>query len=117
MDYVKTGTNRELAPIDSDWLYVRTAALARKIYLRPHVGVGLLKELYGGKHLNGVRRGHHGHGSGKVIRYCLQQLEKIGVVKKDKKVELKKGSRVISKEGLTDLNRVATQMVLENLKK
>ena len=117
LDFVKTGKTRELAPIDSDWLYVRTAALARKIYLRPHTGVGLLKEFYGGRHLYGVSRSQHDSGSGKIIRYCLQQLEKIGVLKKDKKHELKKGSRTISKEGQIDLNRLATQIVLEKVHK
>merc|ERR1712100_1014026 len=35
-DYCKTGTHKELAPIDPDWMYVRAASIARKIYLRRH---------------------------------------------------------------------------------
>jgi hypothetical protein len=34
VDVVKTGTGKELAPYDADWFYIRTAAVARHIYLR-----------------------------------------------------------------------------------
>jgi small subunit ribosomal protein S19e len=86
--------------------------LARKVYLRPHVGVGALKHWFGGKQRRGVRPNHHREGTGKVIRYCLQQLEKIGVLKKDKRgAELKKNSRIITREGQVDLNRIATQII------
>ncbi len=66
-----------MAPLDADWLYIRAAALARKVYLRGHLGVGTLQHIYGGKQRFGVRRNHHETSSGKIIRYCLQQLEVI----------------------------------------
>ena len=51
--------------------------------------------------------------SGKVIRWGLQQLEKLKVIKKDKKGdELKVNSRILSKEGVKDLNRIATEVAL-----
>jgi len=109
-DYVKTGVGRELPPSDSDWLYIRIAALARKVYLRNHIGVGTLKHIYGGKKRFGVRRPHHITGSGKIIRWGLQQLEKLDIVKKDKKSEMKKFSRVITEPGQRDLNRIANQV-------
>ena len=37
--YVKTGASREIAPHREDWFYVRCATLARKIFLKPCVGV------------------------------------------------------------------------------
>ncbi len=91
--------------------------MARKIYVRPHSGVGILTQLYGGVQHKGVMKRHHATGSGKIIRYCLQQLEKIGVLKRDKKHDLKKLSRFVTKEGQTDLNRIATQVALDSLKK
>ena len=66
-----------MAPLDADWLYIRAAALARKVYLRGHLGVSTLQHIYGGKQRFGVRRNHHETSSGKIIRYCLQQLEVI----------------------------------------
>ena len=71
MDYVKTAKGRELAPYDDDWLYVRTASLARKIFLRGNVGVGTFIDIYGKKTRNGVVKSHHGQASAKIIRYCL----------------------------------------------
>jgi len=90
---------KDLAPHSDDWLYVRAAALARRVYLTGHVGVGRLTHLMGAKARNGVARNHHGRAGSKIIRFCLQELERIGVVKKDKKHDLRKKSRVISSQG------------------
>ena len=32
---------------DPDWLYVRTASMVRKIYIRKGMGVGAFKKVYG----------------------------------------------------------------------
>lgn len=37
-DLVKLGKHKELAPIDPDWYYVRTASIARRLYIRSPVG-------------------------------------------------------------------------------
>ena len=71
LDFVKSSCKKELAPYDQDWLYVRAAAIARKVYLRHNIGVGALKNLYGGKWRRGVRTPRHAACSKKVIRYCL----------------------------------------------
>jgi len=47
-DMVKTAAFKELAPTDPDWFFVRTASLARRIYLRPGSGVGKFRKVYGG---------------------------------------------------------------------
>ena len=79
-DIVKTGVHKELAPYDPDWYFVRagmsskvsptsissitrrdsaskyhtlsymSAAVVRKIYLRPGTGVGALKKRFGGNY-------------------------------------------------------------------
>merc|ERR1719375_741194 len=71
VDYVKTAHFKELAPRDPDWLYVRAAAIARKLYIRPGSGVGALTRSFGGKYRNGTCRNHRSTASGKVIRYLL----------------------------------------------
>ena len=71
-EYLKTGYSREISPHDEDWFYTRAAALARKMYLRPGLGVGALRHIFGKNGRNGHRRNHHTKGSGKVIRYALQ---------------------------------------------
>ena len=45
VDLVKTGNGREVVPNDEDWFYVRAAAIVRKIYLRPQLGVGRMAHI------------------------------------------------------------------------
>merc|ERR1711972_457426 len=84
-DVVKTAKYKELPPNDPDWLYVRTASMVRKIYIRAGMGVGAMRKVYGGQ----LRRG-----TGKIARYILQQLEEMGLVEQDDN-----GGRRITKEG------------------
>lgn len=91
----------ELAPTNPDWYYIRAASIARKIYLRPHTGVGGLAKNYGGKERRGARTEHHKNANTGLIRHILQQLEKIGVVAVDGK------GRVITSQGQQDLDRIA----------
>ena len=38
-DVVKLGKAKELAPINPDWYYVRTASIARRLYIRSPAGI------------------------------------------------------------------------------
>merc|ERR1711879_1139479 len=42
-DIVKTAKFKELPPNDPDWLYIRTASMVRKIYIRAGMGVGAFR--------------------------------------------------------------------------
>jgi small subunit ribosomal protein S19e len=106
VDLVKTGTNRELAPYDPDWFYVRAASIARHVYLRKGTGVGGLKKKYGGAIDRGTRPSHHRDSSGSIARKVMQALEKISVLEMDPK-----GGRKISPDGQKDLDRIAQQIV------
>merc|ERR1711953_1535658 len=74
-DLVKTGHFHELAPYDEDWFYTRAAAIMRKLYVKPTVGIGRLANKFGGKQRNGVARKHHAKSSRGVIRACMKALE------------------------------------------
>lgn len=39
VDLVKLGKNKELAPINPDWYYVRVASIARRLYIRAPAGL------------------------------------------------------------------------------
>ncbi|CAI7767383.1 unnamed protein product [Closterium sp. NIES-53] len=101
-DIVKTGTYKELAPYDPDWYYIRAASMARKVYLKPGVGVGAFKKIYGGPKNNGSRPSHFCRSSGSIARHVLQQLESIGIVEQDAN-----GGRRITSDGQRDLDRIA----------
>jgi small subunit ribosomal protein S19e len=84
VDVAKTGRGRELAPYDEDWLFIRASAIIRHLYIRPDQGVGALRNVYGNKKRRGAAPGHHVKASGGLIRYCLQQLESLGLLEKTK---------------------------------
>lgn len=103
VEYVKTGTHKELAPYDADWFYVRAASIARHIYVRPGVGVGALNCVHGGPKNRGSRPSHHRDGSGSINRKAIQALEKLRLLEKSSN-----GGRKITVEGQRDLDRIAT---------
>jgi small subunit ribosomal protein S19e len=101
-DTVKTGVHKELAPYGDDWYYIRAASIARKVYLRPGIGVGQLQKWYGGAYRRGARRQHFREASAGIIRSVLIQLEEMKVVEK-----VSGGGRRASVVGQQDLDRIA----------
>jgi small subunit ribosomal protein S19e len=83
--FVKTGVQKERPPEDADWWYMRSASILRRLYVDGPVGVEKLRSRYGGLHRRGHKPAHFAKGSGKVLRVILQDLEKVGYVKKEKK--------------------------------
>ena len=108
-DIVKTAKFKELPPNDPDWLYVRTASMVRKIYIRAGMGVGAFRKVYGGQKRRGVCTNVFAKGSGTIARYCLQKLEEMGLVEQDDN-----GGRRITKEGQRELDTVAVQAAAED---
>lgn len=108
--FAKTGANKELAPDNADWWYVRCASVLRRIYIDGPVGVSRLRSFYGGKHRNGVKPMHFSKGSGSVIREALQQLDKAGLVKPQKI------GRIISPQGQSFLDDAANEVKQELVK-
>ena len=99
--YVKTGVSRERPPENPDWWYVRGASLMRRIYLDGPVGVSRLRSYYGSLQRRGHKPSHFARAGGKVIRTLLIDLEKAGLISKDKK------GRVLTKEGKLFINSAA----------
>ena len=101
-DTVKTACFKELAPYGDDWYYIRAASIARKVYLRPGVGVGMLQKWYGGTYRRGARTEHFRKASAGVIRSVLIQLEEMRVVE-----QMESGGRRVTTVGQQDLDRIA----------
>ena len=108
VDYVKTSPAKELAPYDPDWFYIRCASIARKVYLRPGTGVGALTKVYGSNYRRGTRSEHFRKANSGMLRYMVQQLEKVKVIEQSGK------GRKISKIGQQDLDRIAAQVRSSN---
>merc|ERR1712072_1612771 len=103
---VKTSKAHELGPTDPDWYYVRAASVVRHVYLRPNVGVGAVRKIYGGTKRNGTRPNHFCLSSSNVARKVMQSLEGINLVTKDVN-----GGRTIAPTGRRDMDRIAGHCV------
>jgi small subunit ribosomal protein S19e len=115
IDVIKSGPNRYLAPNDpAEWIFIRAASLLRKLYITSKgLGVGAFTAHYGGKYERGCQHNITRKSSGKVIRYCLQQLESM------KLVEVMKVSYGESKANTTDGRRMTKKghQEMDNLSK
>merc|ERR1712137_468605 len=80
VDIIKTGHHRELEPYNPDWYFVRMAAIARKVYLRPRIGVGALAHWFGGAKNRGAAPQRFQKAARGVLRHILTQLENNGVI-------------------------------------
>lgn len=101
---VKSGSHAERVPEQEDYWFLRCGALLRTLYLNSEsVGVRRLRNKFGGRIVHTVSRSHHRKAGGKGIRLALQQLEKAGLVKKEKV------GRVLSASGRKLINKVALQ--------
>ncbi|MGD0250432.1 MAG: 30S ribosomal protein S19e [Thermoplasmata archaeon] len=100
--FVKTGVHKQRAPMQTDWWYLRSASVLRKIYLKGHVGVTRLSAEYGGKRDRGSAPYHARTGSRAVLREIVQQLEKSGLVQ-----PYKTQGRRVSPEGEKLLSAVS----------
>merc|ERR1712084_23849 len=107
-DFAKTATFKQNAPADDDWFYVRTAAIARQLYIKGTVGTGRMATIYGGAANRGFRPSHTYKGNGHIARLAFQQLESMKLVEKADK------GRKLSKEGQRDMDRVAATLVKSN---
>ncbi len=103
--FVKTGPHRERAPDNENWFFERMASILYRIYKQGPLGTESLRTYYGGKRRRGVKRPHFRKAGGKIIRACLQNLEKQGLIKKGKK------GRVITGKGQAYLNRKAKEAI------
>nr|UXY87918.1 40S ribosomal protein S19 [Cryptomonas curvata] len=85
LNIVKTGIHRKNSPRDIDWFFLRLASLARKFYINKQKGIGSLKKNYGKKKKRGTKPAKKRLSGGKIIRFALQQLEKLKIIQKNDK--------------------------------
>ncbi len=121
--FIKTGFSREIAPYSEDWFYIRCASLARKLFLRPGLGVGTLRKIYGKNNSRGHKKNHNAKGSGKVIRYCIKQLQEADILmsyydKRNRGIKREEGMegtesdypRILTLGAVKELNEIAAKV-------
>ena len=103
-DLVKTGCLKQMPPSFQNWWYIRTASVAREVYLHPGTSVEQLRNRYGAKKHYGAAPCHFCQASGKIVRVILQQLEEAGWVK-----QVDEG-RIITPKGQKQLDLIAQEV-------
>ena len=106
--FVKTGTHADKPPQNSDWWHVRCASILRKIYLHGPASVKDLRVMYGGGRPVGYGAAHHKYAGGAIIRNAIHGLEKLGYVE-----QVEKKGRILSKQGMQKLDKLATEILGE----
>ncbi|QUC64740.1 30S ribosomal protein S19e [Nitrosopumilus sp. K4] len=106
--FVKTGAHADKPPQDREWWHTRCASILRKIYLHGPIGINELRKEYGGGKPSGYGAAHHKDAGGAIIRNAIHGLEKLGYVEK-----IEKKGRVVSKQGMQKLDRLATEILKE----
>ena len=109
--FVKSGSHADRKPQQPDWWNTRCASLLRKIYVESKVGVGRLRNWYGGRKNRGSKPEKHVKAGGKIIRTALQQLEKAGLVKKEKT------GRILSEKGRSLIDKITLKLKGEKVEK
>jgi len=104
--FVKTGVHKQRAPVQTDWWYLRSASVLRKIYLQGYVGIARLSAEYGGKRDRGSAPYHAYSGSRAILREIVHQLEKSGLVQ-----PYKTRGRRLSPAGEKLLSAVSTDVL------
>mmetsp|Transcript_19758 Transcript_19758/g.46259 ORF Transcript_19758/g.46259 Transcript_19758/m.46259 type:complete len:166 (+) Transcript_19758:27-524(+) len=117
VDLIKTGTHRELEPLNADWYFVRMAAVARKVYLRPRIGAGALARWFGGAKNCGAAPQKFQKAARGLLRHILIQLEKNGIVEtvllQNENGQKVSAGRAITSAGLREMDRVARSLAAE----
>ncbi|HYA57447.1 MAG TPA: 30S ribosomal protein S19e [Thermoplasmata archaeon] len=104
--FVKTGVHKQRAPTQSEWWYLRSASVLRKIYVRGDVGIERLSAEYGGKKDRGSAPYHARRGSRAVLREIVHQLEKAGLVQ-----PYKTRGRRVSPQGQKLLDSISKELL------
>jgi small subunit ribosomal protein S19e len=102
---VKSGAHCQRPPSSEDFWYMRCASILRQAYVNNAVGVQKLRKHYGGKKRRGVKPERHAPAGGSTIRKAMQELEKAGLMAKEKT------GRVLTPKGRAFMDSVAKECV------
>ena len=105
--FAKTGVHKKKSPTNPDWWFFRSASVLRKIYIMGPIGSSRLASEFGGRKDDGSAPYHPKKGSRAIMRHCLMQLEKLGLLEKTNK------GRIISPRGRSLLDNTSHEIMSE----
>ena len=108
ISFVKTGVHADKPPQQTDWWYTRCASILRKIYLNGPISIADMRSIYGGGKARGYGIASHRNAGGAIIRNAVHGLEKLGYVEM-----VEKKGRIVTKQGMQKLDKLATEILKE----
>ncbi len=102
---VKSGAHAERPPQQENFWYIRCASILRQAYINEGIGISKLRRHYGGRKRRGLRPERHVPAGGSTIRKAMQELEKAGLLIKEK------NGRILSPKGRKFLDMAAKECV------
>ncbi len=102
---VKTGSHASRPPLSADFWFMRCASILRQAYVGGNVGTNRLRRHYGGRKRRGVKPGRHSPAGGSTIRKAMQEMEKAGLLVKEK------AGRALSAKGRKLLDAAAKECI------
>ena len=108
---VKCSHANEIVPLSNDFLYVKAAAIARILYItkKKSLGVGSLRSFFGKKKRRGVQPPKSMKAGGRCIREIVKQLKDNGYVENYRNTEQTTFGLVLTKNGRTELDKIASK--------
>jgi small subunit ribosomal protein S19e len=108
---IKTGIHVEKQPQNSNWWYIRSASILRKVYIHGPIGIEDLRSDYGGRKNRGSKPDRVKKAGGSNIRKILQQLEAADLI-----VTIRPEGRKMSPKGRKLMQEVAGDVTRELVK-
>ena len=105
-EYIKTSHGRERAPANPDWYYIRAAAVLRRIYLRPGVGLGGLAKVFANKKNRGSQPEITCPAARGPLHWVCKSLEGLKLVAKGKE-----SGRVLTQTGRKRCDTIASNVI------
>ena len=100
--FVKTGAHKQRPPVNENWWEIRASSILGKVNKFGPIGTNKLAKQYGGRKNRGHKPDQKCNASRNIVRKCMQQLEKAGLIKSN---ESGRAGKVMTKEGKDLLNK------------
>ena len=105
-EFIKTSHGRERAPQNPDWYYMRAAAVLRRIYIRPGVGLGGLAKKFANKKNRGSQPEITTKAAKGPLHWACKSLEGLKLVGKGKE-----SGRVLTSAGRKRCDTIASNVI------
>mmetsp|Transcript_8471 Transcript_8471/g.19190 ORF Transcript_8471/g.19190 Transcript_8471/m.19190 type:complete len:128 (-) Transcript_8471:11-394(-) len=104
VEICKSSCSKKNSPSDSNWIFKRMASIVIKFYIYRQLGINQLRKMYSSKKRN--KNYDRKSGSGKIIRFSINQLEKMKILSKNSL-----GKSFLTKKAQNDIDTRSAKLI------